>query len=135
MSKKDITDSKKLILWIIATGIMGIFFALIYFLRADFSYRGLSDAFFIPGVTMLGGVILLLVGRAGFFDNVAYFFVRLRDFSHRKGTKSFEDAYEYREYKHSRRDSDRPYLLPFLIYGGGFVIAGIIYLVLMLAQR
>ncbi|HML99822.1 MAG TPA: DUF3899 domain-containing protein [Bacilli bacterium] len=135
MSKKDVTESKKLILWIIATLIIGVFFALIYFLRADFSYRGLSDAFFIPGVTMLGGVILLLVGRSGFFDNVSYFFVRLRDFSHRKGTKSFEDAYEYREYKHSRRDSERPYLLPFLIYGGTFVVVGIVFLVLMLAQK
>jgi hypothetical protein len=121
------TKEQRLWTWIGVALFSIIFFAIILFLNGDYSFNGFSDALFIPGFTLIAVILFMLVGRAGTFDIVSYGFVRLGESFRKSHTKSFEDAYQYSEYKKEQRIKRGVYALPFLIIGGLFVILALIF--------
>lgn len=119
----------KLITWGIVLLVAIAVFLLWLFIKADYSVRGFSDAFFLPGATVLGLLVLHLTTRGGVFDFAKYSFVRIGDFAKRSGKKSYADAYEYSENQRAKRERNPAYIWPFIIIGGLLIITAVILMI------
>lgn len=125
-----VTSSKKVLInWIVAPSLAAAGFCVIYFSRGDYSWRGVSDAFFVFGVFELLIPVLILLGRTGIFDIFSYSFIRLGESFRHEQTKRWDTAYDYKEYKKDERGKKKPYLLPFLTMGGVLIFLAFIALI------
>ena len=121
------TREQRLWTWIGVLLFSLIFAGVILVIKGDYTFGGFSDALFIPGFSIISVILLVLVGRAGTFDVVSYGFLRLGESFKRTMTKSFEDAYQYAEFKKDQRLKRGIYVLPFFIIGGLLICLALIF--------
>jgi hypothetical protein len=121
-------DSLKeaLICWAISLLIPTIAFCLLFFLRGRYDLAGTINALLLGGASMLGCILLFLLGRTGIFDIASYSFTRLFESFKVGNPKSYQDAGEYCEKKKLKRAQSKVYWFPFALVGGLIVIACIV---------
>lgn len=131
------STQKKLTLWLVVS-ILGltIFFLLFYLSpNSDHSFTGASDAFFFVGAFEALVPVLILIGRTGLFDVFGYANRRFIESFRSSMEKRWDTVYDYKEYKKGERERHRPYLLPFFVCGGVFLLTSGILAIFALANR
>lgn len=120
--------SKKRIIttWIIATVISLAMSLSLFFTRPIYNWAALSDATFIPSALLLGTAVLTIIGRTGVFDLVGYSFTAIGQRFRPREMRKYEDAYDYKVQADEKRAKSGGYILPFLVWGGLFLIISII---------
>jgi hypothetical protein len=104
--------------WTAATALFLLCFLLVLCLRADYSYQGLSDAFFFAGVIEIAFLAMIYIERFGAFDAMHYGLYRLFE-SFRPGPmrKRWDTFGDYASERRSKREVNRPLVLPYFIFG------------------
>lgn len=120
------STKSRLINWLVSFAIPTGVFCLIFFLVRKYTYAGASNALFGAGGSLLGILGIILINRQGVFDILGYSFRRLFESFKVGNPKSFEDAYEYGEYRKNKRAESPMFYLPYLV-------SGIIFLLMALA--
>ena len=90
----------------------------------------LSDAFFVPGVILVGFGILAIVANDGFFDIFSYGMIKLIStmrLRRRKDEDGPADYYEYRKAKHAQK---KPLPIFMFIIGGVDLVLAVVFLIL-----
>ena len=90
----------------------------------------LSDAFFVPGILLVGFGILSLVANDGFFDIFSYGMIKLIStmrLRRRKDEDGPADYYEYRKAKHAQK---KPLPIFMFIIGGVDLVLAVVFLIL-----
>ena len=90
----------------------------------------LSDAFFVPGVILVGFGILAIVANDGFFDIFSYGMIKLIStmrIHRRKDPDGPADFFEYRMAKHSQK---KPLPVYLFIIGGIDLALAVVFLIL-----
>ena len=125
-NKSSLPLRKRLTNWLIRSALMLIVATLILVLRRDYSPRGFSDAFFIPGIVLFFVFLLKLVKDAGTFDMIAYTATRIIHGIRKKEVASLKDANTYIEYKRLERQTQSKYYWPDIVLSTLFIGAGAI---------
>lgn len=95
---------------------------------AQKAFKILSDAFFIPGVFLLGVGILLSVVNEGLFNGIIFGLKTLgRSFVARKGEKIREE--EFHEYN-KRMKEKKTSVAHFIVVGIGFILISAVFAML-----
>lgn len=126
---------KKLLPWVIELGVCLLVFLAIAIYRNAFSatdpaevYRGLCDAFFVPGVILVCFGLLAFCARGGVFDIFSYAFKSLKVLFTPFGKPEKQQRYyEYKLEKEANRQKPKPRTL---ILGLAFVAASVVCLIL-----
>ena len=90
----------------------------------------LSDAFFVPGVLLIGFGVLVFAANDGFFDIFSYGMIKLIStmrLHRRKDPDGPADFFEYRMAKHGEK---KPLPVYLFIIGGIDLIAAVVFLIL-----
>ena len=80
--------------------------------------HGLTDAFFVVGVVMTGGGLLVFSSNEGSFDMLVYGVSSFLDFFRKTSRKKYDTFYDYRESR-----ADKKYSFGFLLICGLFFVA------------
>jgi hypothetical protein len=123
------TFKTRLIAWIVALILWAGVFCLALFLHLDFSPRGLSDAFFVAGMSMVFCFLLYVIGRFGTFDILAYSFFRLWESFRADGAKRWDSYLTYQTDKKASREKKPIHYLPYLIIFVVSLIASVAFLI------
>ena len=92
-----------------------IFGALILVLSGDYSYRGISNALFIPGFSVFAIFIIRLVSHWVMFDLIGYSFTRIWHGFRRSNLEEMKSASEYVYDKNESRKTKDNYFLPYIV--------------------
>lgn len=126
--------TKRIIIWAVAFVLAAGVFCLVFFLRQQFTIDGASDACFLASSAMLAGLGYLLLRRLGTFDILEYSFFRLGESFARGNKRRYETAYDFAKARKDKREIKKPYIWPFLIIGGAFLLAAFILLIIFEAN-
>lgn len=92
-------------------------------------YGVLSDAFFVPGVILMGFGIMVHIAEGGFLDGISY--------SLRRAALSFipggriKKEETYREYKERKNDTrKKTEVISMYVVGGAFILVSIVFIIL-----
>lgn len=127
------TKNRVLYNWIVVILITIIAFSLVFFLRQDFTYRGLCNASFVAFAIDISCFLLQVIARLGTFDTLAYVSVRFKESFKKNSPRSFEDAYHYHEFKNEKRKQKKVYYLPFISVSLLLLVLTIIFDVLSIS--
>lgn len=116
-----------LINWGVAFCVWATLFFLVYYLRAQFTYPGLGDAFLVAGVVEIAFVSLIFITRSGIFDVPGYAFRRLFESFKIKNPKSFKDAGDYISFMEKKRSVNKPYYLPYAVFGAISILGALTF--------
>lgn len=86
----------------------------------------LSDAFFIPGVCIAGGGLIVFASHGGAFDMLAYGIRLVFTAFRRKEKRKYKDFYEYKQSKEGKKES----VAFMLIIGVAMIAAACVFLIL-----
>lgn len=111
---------------VILTIVNAVLAILILMLKQDFTARGYSDALFISGFSTFLLYLLRFLGSKGSFDLLTYTAVRFRDTFRKEPLKTYEDAYEYLDFKREERRKKQTNFWPHFIVPLVFIITAII---------
>lgn len=117
----------RLIAWIIVSLFALIFSVLILVIVGEYTYRGFSNALFIPGFAVFAILMLRLVGNWGMFDLLGYSFNRIRHGSRKEDLSEMKTASEYIEYKAEERKKKDHYYLPYIVISLLFIGVGALF--------
>lgn len=93
--------------------------------RAEIIFGILSDAFFVPGVLLLGVGGLIFVSNEGIFDGFTYGIISFIDIFRKDKQNKYRTFFDYRQSK-GERDTSFGFML---VCGLAFIaISGIMYL-------
>ena len=93
--------------------------------RAEIIFGILSDAFFVPGVLLVGVGGLIFVSNEGIFDGFTYGIISFIDIFRKDKQNKYRTFFDYRQSK-GERDTSFGFML---ICGIAFIVAsGIMYL-------
>ena len=105
----------------------------VLFMQDAFNHSGevllkdLCNAFFVPGVVVLGFGLLIWATNGGTFDMIAFGFIKLVDLFKKDLTKvKYKTFYDYRKAQQDKQHS----FSAFLVVGSALVAISIIFLVL-----
>jgi hypothetical protein len=115
--------------WSVSLGIFLLAFCLPFFLRGDYSYRGLSDAFFFASLLEFAILFFVAVNRFGLFDAVYYSFHRMGESFHPDAPKRWNTYNDYRIYKKDARASGRMYVWSYVTLGGLSLLLAVVFLI------
>ena len=125
---------KKLLPWLIELGLSLLVFLLVALTRGAFTaenpadaYRGLCDAFFVPGVLLTCFGILAFCANGGAYDIFNYGLKSLKYLFTPFGKERHQKYYEYKLEKELKRQKPKPYTL---ILGLCFLAAATVCLLL-----
>lgn len=121
----DSIQRKRLINWIVASVILTLFFCLFFFINDPFSEHVipsqivmiLSNSFLPAGVVNLAVAGLILIGRTGLFDTVAFGFIVFGESFKKEVVRRYDSAYTYKRIRDEKRRANPPYLLPYWVLG------------------
>jgi hypothetical protein len=123
---------QKIMTWIIVFLISAGIFCAILFTRHSYNLTAFLDSCTYTGVFVFLSGALALTTSLGAFDIFVYGFHSV--FSHMNPDPTHVDKYkdyvQYQEAKRSERQYHKPYLWPFFIIGGAFLIAMIVLLII-----
>lgn len=92
-------------------------------------YGVLSDAFFVPGVILMGFGIMLHIAEGGFLDGISYSLRRAALSFIPGGRIKKEETYqEYKERKNNTRKKTEVISMYFV--GGAFILVSIVFIIL-----
>ncbi len=125
---------KKLIPWLIELGLSLAVFLAVALSRGAFTaespadaYRGLCDAFFVPGVLLTCFGILAFCANGGAYDIFSYALKSIKVLFTPFGKDRFQHYYEYKLEKELKRQKPKPSTL---ILGLCFLAAAVLCLLL-----
>ncbi len=103
-----------------------------YFTLTDYFEKmsALSDAFFVPGILLIGFGVLVFVANDGFFDIFSYGMIKLIStmrIHRRKDPDGPADFFEYRMAKHGEK---KPLPVYLFIIGGIDLALAVVFLIL-----
>lgn len=122
---------KRIIFWSVLSVIPVVVILLCYFLAGI----TLANIFTVVGVVYLGAAGLVFVHRCGTFDTFEYQFGTWLSSWRKNSPKRYESANEYHITQTEKRKHNKFVYLPFFVYGGGFLIAGIIMSIILVASK
>ena len=125
---------KKLIPWFVELALGLALFLIMAFSNGAFTagdpadaYRGLCDAFFVPGVLLTSFGILAFCASSGVYDIFSYGVKSLKVLFTPFGKEKRQKYYEYKLEKDAKRQKPKPYTL---ILGLCFLAAAVVCLLL-----
>ncbi len=125
---------KKKLSYLITTVICAVITLAVLLSRGTFSqtdtlsvYKDLCDAFFVPGVIVLGLGLLVFASNGGAFRMLTYSMMKLVDLFRRDLTKvKYRTFYDYKE---AMKDNKNDFWF-MIIVGAAFIAVAIVFLVL-----
>jgi hypothetical protein len=123
----------KIIKWVFLALVSVSIFLAIYF-TSERTLVNACNATFAPGCVMIVLAFFSIVNYFGGFDFVEYGFVSGFNSLKKGSPLEYEDLIDYKQKKKASRKEDSLVFLPYLVYGGIFLIASLVLLLLFKAS-